>query len=337
MNSASLGGSGSPSRKRRRERRAAARAAVEEVSTEKVTGAETDVEEVVAEKVAAEGAPAEKCEALKADTEKCAFEKTAAEISVAKKGAAEKCAALNADDEKCDAMKAAEKCAVEKAAAKKCAAIKAATGNFAAKASIEETEKSAAESAVTPVNAPDVASTSCLGKQPTPGETCWTCEGYLAPDHQCDGPHEHMSGADTVFPPVPPCQTEVAVVISPCPSLTSDHQCGLPPKPEVEGSKVQSPHLPLCHYCCHLGSGANPVHYSLQCLCPGKVCTCQCYCSVEQLEHRKLFYPEGFSGASMLPVSPKDRLKAKSLAEKRIGQWPIWPCTSEHCVKPVSR
>ena len=25
--------------------------------------------------------------------------------------------------------------------------------------------------------------------------------------------------------------------------------------------------LPLCHYCCHRGSGNHPVHYFVQCMC----------------------------------------------------------------------
>lgn len=263
-------------------------------------------------------------------------------IAAAKRAAAENLAAENAtaekekvDAEKCEAKKVAEKCAAMKAA-EKSVAMKAAEKCATKEPASEETEKAAAESAVTSVSAPDVASTSCMGSQPTPGETCWNYGGYFTPDNQCDSPPEHISVAVTVFPHVPPCPAEVAVVSSPCPSSSPDLQGALPAKSKVGRSEVQSSPLPLCHYCCHLGSGANPVHYSLQCLCPGKVCTCQYSCLVEQLEHRKSFSPEVFRGASMLPVSPMDQLRAKALAEKRIGQWPIWPCTSEHCVKPVS-
>jgi len=127
--------------------------------------------------------------------------------------------------------------------------------------------------------------------------------------------------------PAPLVFTPVKVQCCNCDGdMTSDHQCGVP---ESVGEEHPPP-LPLCHYCCHLGSGDRPIHYFLQCLCPDKVCTCQCYCTEEQLEHRKLFYPDGFSGP-MVPVDPEDRPQAKIVAEKRIRQWPIWPC--EGCVE----
>ena len=116
--------------------------------------------------------------------------------------------------------------------------------------------------------------------------------------------------------------------------MAQDHQCGVPTPVILDPESVVKEHpssLPLCHICCHLGSGDNPVHYYLQCLCPDKVCTCRCYCNEDQLKHRKLHYPEGFSGP-MVPVDPEDRSRAKSVAEKRIRQWPIWPC--EGCVEP---
>ena len=116
--------------------------------------------------------------------------------------------------------------------------------------------------------------------------------------------------------------------------MAQDHQCGVPTPVILDPESVVKEHpssLPLCHICCHLGSGDNPVHYYLQCLCPDKVCTCRCYCNEDQLKHRKLHYPEGFN-TSMVPVDPEDRPRAKSVAEKRIRQWPIWPC--EGCVEP---
>ena len=118
--------------------------------------------------------------------------------------------------------------------------------------------------------------------------------------------------------------------------MTLNHQCGVLPSVSPEPESVVEEHippLPLCHYCCHLGSGDNPVHYYQQCLCGEKACTCQCYCTEEQLLHRKQFFPDGFSGP-MVPVDPLDRQNAKSIAEKRIGQWPIWPCESEDCARP---
>ena len=92
--------------------------------------------------------------------------------------------------------------------------------------------------------------------------------------------------------------------------------------------------LPLCHYCCHRGSGKAPVHYYLQCLCPDKVCSCRCYCSDEQLKLRKQFYPEGCSDGN--PVDPRDRPLAQAVAEARaVKQYCYRPCDSENCVTPL--
>ena len=57
---------------------------------------------------------------------------------------------------------------------------------------------------------------------------------------------------------------------------------------EGAGARVvenQLPPLPLCHYCCHRGSGKDPVHYFMQCVCDDWPCTCWCYCTEAQLEH----------------------------------------------------
>ena len=57
---------------------------------------------------------------------------------------------------------------------------------------------------------------------------------------------------------------------------------------EVAEARVvekQLPPLPLCHYCCHRGSGKDPVHYFMQCVCDDWPCTCWCYCTEAQLEH----------------------------------------------------
>ena len=261
--------SGSPCRVRRRERRAAERAAAENAAAVKVA----------AERNAAEKVAAEQCIAKKAGAEKHAAEKAAAEMHAAEK-AAEKCATKKAAAEKCAAERAAaEKCAIKKAAAEKCAAEEAATVKCAAKQAAAEKcamEKAAAEKcAAKTADAAEEATTSVSGKDPTA----------------------------TLRPKVPP------------------------PTPVP---------LPLCHYCCHKGSGQNPVHYYEQCLCPDKVCSsCKCYCTEEQLKHKLQFFPPGSSSIDC--VSAKDRPMAEAVAEKRIGQWPICPCTSEDCAKPVIR
>ena len=236
--------------------------------------------------------------------------------------------------EKFDAKKtAAEKYAAEKVEADKCAAKESALVG----ASTEKAEKAAAEQAVTSVGGADVAITSCLGnQQPTPKESCWTCEGYFSSNHQCDGPPGHISGAATLSSPViTPYPVKVVAVSSPHPSLGVDVGTKVDIS-EVEG--VNLPLLPLCHYCCHLGSGDNPVHYVLQCLCEDKVCSCHCYCSEEQLEHKRGVFPGGFTG-SLLPVSPGDRPKARTVADARANKLDYRgvpmasrPCDSENCL-----
>lgn len=109
------------------------------------------------------------------------------------------------------------------------------------------------------------------------------------------------------------------------------HQCEVSPSnpSTVTHEQLPSP-LPLCHYCCHLGSGENPVHYYLQCLCSDNPCSCQCYCSKEQLIHRKLFYPVDFSDGK--PIDPCDRPQALAIAEARCERnYGHRPCESENC------
>ena len=167
----------SPSRIRRRARRAAER----EKST--ATAEEETVALAAAEKVEAEKAAAEKAEA----------EKAAAEMAEAEKVAAEKVEAEKAAAKKVLAEKAAEKAETKKDVAENATATKAVAENANAK-------KAGAES-MTAVSAADVASTSCWGtQQPTLGKACWNCDGQLTPDQQCDGPHGHTSDVTSQFP-----------------------------------------------------------------------------------------------------------------------------------------
>ena len=119
--------------------------------------------------------------------------------------------------------------------------------------------------------------------------------------------------------------------------MTPEHQCRVPTPVSPEPASVTEEHpppLPLCHYCCHRGSGNNPVHYYLQCICRDKVCSCKCYCTEQQLEHRKLFFPGGFCD-SMKPVDPEDRLKAKAVAEARTVKLKGHrPCENQNCAFP---
>ena len=269
--SASMGGSGSTSRQRRRESRAAARAAAVKAGIEKETAADDEVTAVNAVPVKS---AAEKCVALKDNAEKCS----------AKDSAAEKCDARKAAAEKCDATKVvSEKYEARKAAAEKC-----------------DAEKDVAEGALTSA---DVASTSCLGSQPTQEKTCWTCEGYLTSDHQCDGPPGHDSGDVTLFPPP------------------------VPPNPDKD--KVDElPPLPLCLYCCHRGDGEHKVHYYGVCICSESECSCFCYCTDEQFEFKKQYWPNGLG--SRRAVGPEGRAKAEAFA--LASEWiSDAPCMQKDC------
>ena len=93
--------------------------------------------------------------------------------------------------------------------------------------------------------------------------------------------------------------------------------------------------LPLCHYCCHRGSGKDPVHYFVQCVCDDWPCTCWCYCTEAQLEHKKLVFPGGFGcpGYAVKTVKPEDRPQAKALAEARISEVNNGHCNNPSCMR----
>ena len=114
-------GRGSPSRLRRRMRRAAQRATTVKTDPKQSVAEKAATEEVIAEKEAAEKADAEKAAAEKADAEKLAAEKADAEREAAEKAVAEKEAAEKAVAEKEVVVKgAAEQAAAEKASTSLC-------------------------------------------------------------------------------------------------------------------------------------------------------------------------------------------------------------------------
>ena len=153
-------GSGSPSRVRRRQRRAAEQAAV------------NNAEKTAAEKTVAERTAAEKTAAEKTAAEKTAAEKTTAEKNTAEKTAAEKAAVENAVVEKEIAEK---ETAVKEAAVKQVVVKEAAEKETAA---MEVAEKAAASE--------HVASTSRAGGQLLEEKSCWNCNGEMSFGHQCD-------------------------------------------------------------------------------------------------------------------------------------------------------
>ena len=129
--------------------------------------------------------------------------------------------------------------------------------------------------------------------------------------------------------------------------FTTGHQCGDSPAPpntsSEEGAvnKVEElpPPLPLCLYCCHRGSGKNPVHYFMQCVCSDRDSTCWCYCTEAQSEHKKLVYPGGFGcpGYPVKTVKPMDRPKAKALAEARTFKLSNRPCENPSCIRDFEK
>ena len=182
-------GRGSPSRLRRRMRRAVQRATTVKTDPKQSVAEKAATEEVIAEKEAAEKADAEKAAAEKADAEKEAAEKADAEREAAEKAVAEKEAAEKAVAEK----EAAEKADAEKAAAKKAAAEK------------EVVVKGAAEQA-----AAEKASTSLCGSAGRRAQLpCWSCDemftvdsqGYI-PEHQCAKPSPVLSVGPGPSPPM---------------------------------------------------------------------------------------------------------------------------------------
>ena len=112
--------------------------------------------------------------------------------------------------------------------------------------------------------------------------------------------------------------------------MAPDHQC-------EDTDNVTVPaylgSLPLCHYCCHLGSGDFPVHYFMQCMCDDKDCSCKCYCSGAQLKHKHHVFPARFLNVE--PMDPSEVPKAKVIADERTertrGYYPN--CDSPSCVK----
>ena len=105
--------------------------------------------------------------------------------------------------------------------------------------------------------------------------------------------------------------------------MTASHQCDVETESTVGKEQTSPPVcLPLCHYCCHWGSGKDPVHYYLQCICDDWPCTCWCFCTEAQLQHKELVFPAGFirPGYKVKTVNAVDRPKAlESLG--RVKDW----------------
>ena len=207
-------GSGSPSRIRRRQRRAAERAAVNIADFKKTGPGKTAAEKAAVERTAVERTAVERTAA-----ERSADERNVAEIAAVEKTAAEKLEAEKAVVEKEAAEKAADN---DHVASTSCAVPLLFTPLKIKDQSrvLENAETAEVE---------EVNSNTAL--------SCWNCEGTFTPGHQCGD--------------------------SPVPPITSSKGAAI-----VIGKESPTPApLPLCHYCCHKGSGLHQVHYYQQCLC----------------------------------------------------------------------
>ena len=243
---------------------------------------------------------------------------------VANKAVAEKALAAEKTAENAvDVMVAMETVAEEAAAA---AAV--AKSHFPAEKTCKEiiSAESVEKRTATVSTTAEEASTSSVGSQ-LAQIACWNCAGAFTPDHQCDA---SVSPAPAKSSPLPsPCASPLNAVAE----QTSTPFEGLKP----EGAPTPVP-LPLCHYCCHKGSGMNPVHYIEQCLCTDRHCSCQCYCTEDQLKHKKQWYPSGWNGMVCVPAS--DRPKARAIGEANANKLDYRgvpmsqrPCEDENCVK----
>ena len=108
--------------------------------------------------------------------------------------------------------------------------------------------------------------------------------------------------------------------------MSPTHQC------ELNSPPALAP-LPLCHYCCHRGTGNYPVHYFQQCICDDRECTCRCYCTGAQLEHKLEVFPVEFLGKS--PVDTVDVPRAQDIAEARVKKLANKPCWNPSCVEDM--
>ena len=174
----------------------------------------------------------------------------------------------------------------------------------------------------------------CVKGFPTPAPLVFTRsktqEGAVIPLTSVNEPVQGKAAAEkgSCEPSCQNCNGEMT------PSHQCDEETSTAPDSTVGKEQTSSPVcLPLCHYCCHWGSDKDPVHYFLQCVCDDWPCTCWCYCTDAQLEHKKLVFPAGFGlpGFEVKTVSSEDRPKARALAEARTGR--ARPCDNPSCIK----
>ena len=110
--------------------------------------------------------------------------------------------------------------------------------------------------------------------------------------------------------------------------MSPAHQCA-----SASEEKEQPAPLPLCLYCCHLGSGDHPVHYEQRCLCSERKCICQCYCTETQVEVKRLHFTQPTWNAGWKPLTTEERAQAHTFASAQdLKFYRGQPCTNKHCL-----
>ena len=123
---------------------------------------------------------------------------------------------------------------------------------------------------------------------------------------------------DQEMQPLHQCEDKSAVPVA------SSSSC------EMESQEGQPDTLPLCLYCCHLGSDDNPVHFFLRCLCSDDICSCRCYCTESQLKLKRLKFTH--SKWELNPLSDEQRAEAHLLAYSLdLKHYDGIPCNVKTC------
>ena len=111
-------------------------------------------------------------------------------------------------------------------------------------------------------------------------------------------------------------------------AMSPAHQCN-----SVSEEKEQPAPLPLCHYCCHLGSGDHPVHFEQRCLCSELKCICQCYCTEIQVEVKRQHFTQPTWNAGWKPLTSEERAQAHAFAsDQNLKIYRGKSCTNNFCL-----
>ena len=125
---------------------------------------------------------------------------------------------------------------------------------------------------------------------------------------------------DQEMQPLHQCEDKSAVPVA------SSSSC------EMESQEGQPDTLPLCLYCCHLGSDDNPVHFFQRCLCSDDICSCRCYCTDSELKLKRLKFTH--REWELNPLSDEQRAEAHLLAlSLDFKHYDGIPCKNKMCTE----